>query len=228
MKLGWARSWPASNFLVHHGRDAAARKDFATAAGAYERVVLGVLATEISFLETSAYLAVPALARTYRARAALTAGHVEEALAHARASLELMPGHMDVALLLVPELDKRGRKADADALYNQAAAPYQTLAKDYPQSGHAHNAVAWLGAFCHRDLNAALDHARKATTAEPKQAGYRDTLAEVHFQRGETDVAIKLMRECIAMDSRKAYFAKQLKRFEAGDRTVPPPDEEEE
>jgi tetratricopeptide (TPR) repeat protein len=132
---------------------------------------------------------------------------------------------MDAALLLVPALDKLGRTADADALYGRAAGAYAALAKDYPQSGHAHNAAAWLAACCHRDLDAALAHARTATELEPKQAGYRDTLAEVHFQRGETAAAVKLMRECIAQDPRKAYFGKQLKRFEAGDRTVPPPDE---
>ena len=36
------------------------------------------------------------------------------------------------------------------------------------------------------------------------------------------------MKKCRTMDPRKAYFGKQLKRFEAGDRTVPPPDEDDD
>jgi tetratricopeptide (TPR) repeat protein len=228
LKLGWARSWSSSNFLSYYGRDAAVRKDYARAADAYERVVLGVVASDIDFIEKSAYLSVPALARAHRARAALAAGRVEDALAHARACLESTPGNMDVALLLVPELEKRGRKADADALYDRSAGAYAALTKDFPKSGFAHNAAAWLAACCHRDLDAALDHARKATELEPKQAGYKDTLAEVHFQRGETATAITLMRECIKLDPRKAYFGKQLKRFEAGDRTTSPPDEDDD
>ncbi|HEY1379706.1 MAG TPA: hypothetical protein VGF55_23080 [Gemmataceae bacterium] len=226
-KLGWARSWSVANFLAALGRDAAARKDYATAADAYERVVLGVLSNDVNFVEGSAYLSVPAVARAYRARAALAAGQVEDALAHARACLDLTPGNIDVALLLVPELDRRGRKADADALYGKVAGAYAGMAKDFPHSGFAHNAVAWLAACCHRDLDAALDHARKAVELEPKQAGHRDTLAEVHFQRGETAKAVELMRECIALDPHKAYYGKQLARFQAGDRAVPPPEEDD-
>jgi hypothetical protein len=55
-----------------------------------------------------------------------------------------------------------------------------------------------------------------------------EALAEVHFQRGETARALDLMRECIRAEPQKAYFGKQLRRFEAGDRSVPPPVEEDD
>jgi tetratricopeptide (TPR) repeat protein len=68
-----------------------------------------------------------------------------------------------------------------------------------------------------RDLDAALDHATQATKLAPDNPGYLDTLAEIHFQRGDKDKAIAALKKCIAMDPKRTYFTKQLKRFEAGD-----------
>src|SRR5207248_2691159 len=129
-------------------------------------------------------------------RAALAAGRVEEALAQARACLELTPGHIDLAVVLVPELERRGRTADADALYARVVAPHDALCKDFPRGALVHNDRAWLAACCRRDLDAALAHARTATELEPHSASFRDTLAEVYFQRGDTARAIELMQQC--------------------------------
>src|SRR5205807_530257 len=126
-------------------------------------------------------------------------------------------GNMDLALLIVPELAKRGRQADADALYERAAEPYRDLCKEHPNSAYGHNSLAWLAAVCRRDLDTALTHAQKATELVPKFAGYRDTLAEVYFQRGDKAKAIALMKESLRMEPKKVHFAKQLQRFEAGD-----------
>ena len=58
-------------------------------------------------------------------------------------------------------------------------------------------------------------------------AGYLDTLAEVHFQRGRQAKAIELMKRCLELDSKFDYFRKQLKRIEAGNPKAPRPEEEE-
>ena len=128
----------------------------------------------------------------------------------------------------MPELERRGRKADADALYAQTVAPHDALCKDFPRGALVHNDRAWLSACCRRDLDAALAHARTATELEPHSASFRDTLAEVYFQRGDKAKAIELMQECRRQEPQRAYFAKQLHRFEAGDPGVPPPSETED
>ena len=75
-----------------------------------------------------------------------------------------------------------------------------------------------LLARCRRQLDDALPHAQRAVELAPNVAPYWDTLAEVHFQRGEKEKAVEVMRKCLAMPSdRSAYFRQQLRRFEKGD-----------
>ena len=89
----------------------------------------------------------------------------------------------------------------------------------------AHNSAAWMSACCRRNLDKALEHARKAVELTPSNAGNLDTLAEVHFQRGEKDRAIALQKRVIVLDPKKAYFRKQLRRIEVGDPSAERPSE---
>jgi Flp pilus assembly protein TadD len=158
----------------------------------------------------------------------LAAGKVDEALREAAKCLEEMPGDVDVATLLVPELDKAGRRREADTLFNQVLAVFDGVCKDHPKCAWAHNSAAWLAACCRRDLDAGLARAQKATKLSPDVAGYQDTLAEVWFQRGEKDKAVAAQKKAVELDPKKAYYRKQLKRFEAGDPSAPRPSEDED
>jgi hypothetical protein len=69
--------------------------------------------------------------------------------------------------------------------------------------------------------------ALQAVELQPDHAGNLDTLAEAHFQRGDRDRAMELMKKCIALDGKNSYFGKQLERFEKGDRAAELPPEDE-
>jgi len=71
-----------------------------------------------------------------------------------------------------------------------------------------------------------LTHAKRAVELRPDDASVRDTLAEVHFRRGEFAQAIAQMEECLRLAPERAYFRKQLERFRAGDRDSDPPEED--
>jgi tetratricopeptide (TPR) repeat protein len=131
--------------------------------------------------------------------------------------LDALPGDINVPVALLPELEKRGRKKEAADLFEQYWGVHESFCKDDPQSAWGHNNLAWLGARCRRNLDEALKHAQTATELAPDYAGYLDTLAEVHFQRGEKEKALEVMKKCVALEPRYAYFRKQIKRFEAGD-----------
>ena len=72
-----------------------------------------------------------------------------------------------------------------------------------------------------------MELSQKAVELTPNHAGNIDTLAEVHFQRGNKDQAIQLMKKCIELEPKNRYFRNQLKRFEAGDAKAPLPETQE-
>jgi tetratricopeptide (TPR) repeat protein len=223
LRTGRPGSFQAGEALRQLALAAAAKKDYLQAAGYHERSVLRVLRPTIYYLELAANVTVPHHTHHLRARGLAAAGRLDEALREVETCATLIPGHTDVLLHVLPDLEKGGRKKAADELFDKCWALHEKLAADHPQSAYAHNSLAWLAAGCRRQLDKALEHGRKATELAPDQAGYLDTLAEVHFQRGDKDKAIELMKKCIALDGQNAYFRKQRRRFEAGDRLTPIP-----
>jgi tetratricopeptide (TPR) repeat protein len=225
-------SQPASYYSGEAQRqvalDAQAKQDFLRSADGQERAMLRCLRTNVNFVQGAAYVGVPALIHRQRARGFLAVGKVGAALEEAAKCLDEQPGDVDVATLLVPELDKAGRRREADLLFNHVLAVYDAVCKDHPNCAWAHNSAAWLAACCGRDLDAGLARARKATELSPDVAGYQDTLAEVWFQRGDKDKAVAAQKKAVELDPKKTYYRKQLKRFEAGDRAAPRPSEDED
>jgi len=215
------QDWYSGNGISQLAHEALTRRDFTRAADLYERTAGGILRQGLQFVDPAAYLNVPRLARLCRARAALAAGDVDTALAHADAVLELSPGDLDVPIKLGPDLANRGRPDAADALYRRVTGLYRERLKKYPDSSLLNNGLAWAAACCRRDLDEALGWARAASAANPSAPSYQDTLAEVHFQRGEQAEALAAIRRALALDPDNSYYQGQLKRIEANDRASP-------
>lgn len=216
-------SFPAGEALRDDSMEAIARKDYLRAADDQERALLRLLEPDVEFVEGSAYVTVPAFIHRLRALGLAAAGKADEAVGEARAALGQLPGNVELVSSLVPALDRLGRKKEADDLFARALAVQQKRCADYPRAAWLHNNVAWMSACCGRDLDAALEHARRAVDLDPAGTGYLDTLAEVHFQRGERDRAIATMKRCLEREPKEAYYQKQLRRFEAGDRSAEVP-----
>jgi tetratricopeptide (TPR) repeat protein len=151
---------------------------------------------------------------------------VPQALAAIRLVQAIVPEDLGVPLQAVTRLDKLGKKKDADEVFETAFAFHQKLgAKAVPNPNPA-NDLAWLCAVCHRRLDDALTLAQKAVALEPKNPAFLDTLAEVHFQKGNRERALELMKQCIELAPDNNYFRQQRDRFEKGDPTLPPPEPE--
>jgi hypothetical protein len=208
--------------------DALAKKDYLKAADGHEKAMLRCLKTYISFLQKGAYVGVPTHVHRLRARGLLEAGKPEDARKEITAAQALLPGDVDLAILLVPVLEKRGEKKEANDIYDKSLAVYDKMCKDYPNCPWAHNSAAWLSVCCRRNLDAAKVHAVKATELAPTNAGHQDTLAEIYFQLGDKDKAIATQKKAIELDPKKAYFKKQLKRIEAGDPKAERPSENDD
>ncbi|HXG12652.1 MAG TPA: hypothetical protein VNK04_23040 [Gemmataceae bacterium] len=210
-------SFHAGEAMRQVGIEAYLKKDYLRAADCHELAMLRVLRANVGFVEMAAYVSVPHFIHRLRARGLAAAGRIDEARREIELALAAQPGNVELAVMLVPELEQQGHQKDADDLLSKVAAVHEKVLADYPQSAASHNSLAWMLACCRRQLDKALQHARKAVELAPEQAGYLDTLAEVHFQRGEQQKAIELMKKCLAMEPTRGFFRRQLKRFEAGD-----------
>jgi hypothetical protein len=207
---------------------AAVRKDYGKAAEGNEQSMLRCLRADTNFVAPGAFAVVPAQIHQLRARALLAAGKDAEADKQIELALLVSPVNADLAIALVPELERRGRKKEADALFERCFGVLEKLCQDYPRCGWAHNSAAWLSACCRRNLDAALRHAQRAVELAPNNAGYLDTLAEVQFQRGDKEQAVALQKRVIELNPNRPYFRKQLRRLEAGDPAAERPPEDEE
>ncbi len=204
------------------------RKDYLKAAEGFEQSMLRCFNPYTNFVENAAFVNVPAQIHQLRALGLLAIGKVGEALNHVELALTHSPGNVELPIALVPELERRGHKKEATDLFNRCNETYEKVCGKYPGCAWAHNSAAWLSACCRRNLEAGLQHAEKAVELAPNHAGYLDTLAEVHFQRGDKDKAIALQKRVIELEPKRVYYRKQLKRLEAGNPSAERPPESED
>jgi tetratricopeptide (TPR) repeat protein len=153
---------------------------------------------------------------------------VDEAVALTRECLAVMPGNNDLVIPVVAELDRLGRRKEADELFAQVWGTFRKLAEENPESGWAHHSAAWLAAGCRRELDAAFDHAKKAAELDPELKAHQEGLAEVHFRRGDRDQAVGLMKELTAVDRRNHHFRRQLERYQSAPFDSPLPDADDD
>jgi len=193
---------------------AVAAKDYFQAATCYRREALHEL-SQAGYDGPDSSVWLLAAERRSRARGLAAAGRLDDMRKEVSAGLEVEP-NIDLCIDVVTELTKRGHKKEADEVFARFSAAHEAICKEYPKSGWAHNNAAWMSARCKRDLDGALEHARKGVELEPDNAGHVDTLAEVHFQRGDKDKAVGLAKKCVQMQPTYEYFRNQLKRMQAG------------
>jgi len=97
----------------------------------------------------------------------------------------------------------------------------EALLRSDPRGGatpQVMNNLAWVIATGEHPDRAALDTAlrlaeRAVADTGRREANILDTLAEVHFQRGETDAAVEVIEEAMRLEPGEAYYRGQRERF---------------
>ena len=207
------QSWYQSDALRRAGDEAYEKQDYLGAAALWERAFLDNQSRATRFASMASNLAMPALIHRARALGLIRAGDLAGAAREADLAMLYVPSGTDALIAFVTELDKAGKKAEADALYRKHSAPYRALCEAHPGSGQAHNQLAWAAAKCRRDLDDALKHALRAVELEPKNTASLDTLAESYFQRGQVQLAIETMNKCVELEPNEKRHHEQLERF---------------
>jgi tetratricopeptide (TPR) repeat protein len=224
LRLSVPQSNIARNAQARLSGDRGMSSDRLELADSTQRFLLRLLRTTAYFFRNQDYLNVLHRLANQRAQGLLAKGDVAAAVRDAETAQALLPAALEPAIVVVPELAKAGHQAEADRVYKVTAEVYDRLCKDYPQSGEFRNNRALLSARCKRDLDAATELARKAVELVPGHVNYRETLAEVLFQRGDKDAALAEIKRCVESQPKDVYYAKQKARMEAGDRGVPVPE----
>ena len=207
------QSWHQSDALRRAGDEAYEKEDYLAAARLWDRAFLDNQSRSTRFARLWANFAMPALIHRSRALGLMRQGDFAAAGREAELALHYSPSDADAVIAFVNELDRLGKKAEADELYRRYTAPYRALCEAHPNSGQSHNQLAWAQAKCRRDLDDALAHARRAVELEPTSTACLDTLAETHFQRGEIHQAIEAMNRCVALEPKDKRHQEQLERF---------------
>ena len=216
--LAWFNQWEES------ARRLSARKDFAAAAAARQRLSLCCLSPGIEKNQFESYLLDAVRLRGEMTQAALAANKLDEAVTHAQKGYDLLPRNSDLLMDVIPALDKAGRKQQADKLFDAAFKQELASAERSPESSTYHNAVAWLCARCRRQLDAGLEQGLKAVELEKNSPGAMDTLAEVYFQKGDRVKAVETMTAALALQPNWDYLQKQLARMKSGKPEDPLPE----
>lgn len=114
---------------------------------------------------------------------------------------------------MVQLFDAEGQRDISDELVAQIVDYFAARCASSPESATLHNNLAWAAARNGRLLDRALAHAQRAVELEPEAAGFLDTLAEVYFQRGDREEAIRYAERALALRPLGTSLMDQLDRF---------------
>ena len=95
-------------------------------------------------------------------------------------------------LLRYPQLDSQRQH-----WFTQSWDSLSGVIEMYSKSHNTHNTIAWLGARNQMNLKGAEAHARLALKQEANSPAYLDTLAEIHFSKGDRKAAIEHSNEAL-------------------------------
>lgn len=185
------------------------------AADCWQRYLFYMLQSNAAFTETRRYHGISHLHHRGRATGLAESGEFDAAVEEARRAHAAWPGNIELALTLVPLLDEAGRKREAETVFELVDATAVARVAAFPESPGPRNDLAWLRAKCDRKLDEALADSDRAVAAEPESSAYVDTLAEVHFRRGNVERAIELAERCLELDPDGEHYRQQLDRFRA-------------
>ena len=192
---------------------AAERKQWQIAADAQDRLCLMNLSPQLGWPGAERLLSFPARAHLLNSLRDRERGDLALAMQELKAYQQYLPASSEMVLEWVPALDGLGQHEKADALFDGVYEKLKAICDKYPRSIAYQNQLAWMCACCGRKLDIALVLSQSAVSLNPNSWQTMDTLAEIHFRRGERQAAIDIERRAAGL-SEDAYVSRQLKRLE--------------
>ena len=122
----------------------------------------------------------------------LKKGRAKFALALLERTHKIYTGHGSTADHFFPSTLKSKVRTQSAKWFNESWANMQQQITSYPNNHDALNSAAWLAARTGRNLDEGFDYAHRALSLRGNEPSYLDTLAELHYARGEFAEAVKV------------------------------------
>lgn len=112
-----------------------------------------------------------------------------------------------------PALRQAGLIEEHDAWFELSWKQITGAVSRHPASDNTRNTAAWLASRAMRRLDEAETLLKKALELNPRQPAYLDTMAEVHFARGDRKAAIKWSKLSMNFKPEDDMIRRQYYRF---------------
>ncbi len=152
----------------------------------------------------------------FRACQAKEQGDRDAEARHLEEALRADPSEVDalIAFYRLPGATPEHRQRATRMVQKAAARIKEEIGED-PSNANAYNQYAWLVANTEGNLDEALKFSRMSLELSPNNAAYLDTLAHVHFARGELEEAVRVQTKAVELEPHSGLLAKELQVFRA-------------
>ena len=152
-----------------------------------------------------------------RAHELLVGGALDAAMGIVRRHQKANPANGLLTSIFVAELGRLDHAAEAEEVFRRRFDVLAEACRRSPDDASRHNALAWYCAVWARELDIALKHAQRGLEIAPGDHMILDTLAMVHFQRGEFQEARVAQTRCVEMQPWLLSYRQRLKDFQKPD-----------
>ena len=112
-----------------------------------------------------------------------------------------------------PALRKAGLIKEHDAWFGDSWEQMTAVIRQFPDSDNTYNTAAWMASRARRNLDQAEKFLEKALVANPDQATYLDTMAEIQFAKGHREKALEWSTRAVNFMPMDVMLRRQHERF---------------
>lgn len=126
------------------------------------------------------------------------------------------PSDGSLADFFLPAVRAAGLKTEHDAWYRKSFTNLRGMIDRYPDADNLRNTAAWFASRANRDLDLAEKDIMAAISLNPNEAAYLDTMAEIHFAKGDRAKAVEWSNRAMSHAPTDDQIRKQAERFRSG------------
>ncbi len=125
----------------------------------------------------------------------------------------MFPSDGSLADDFFPALRKMGLIKEHDEWFKISWGRMVAVITKFPDSDNTRNTAAWLASRALRNLDEAQQEEEKALALNPDQFAYLDTMAEIHFAKGNRVKALEWSRQAVNFMPLDSQLRRQHERF---------------